>query len=165
MPLKHFEYHELLPPEHKHLGNWGTLKIMDKNILTVADYFRHMFGSTVINNYNWGGSYMDSGFRNTESYERMNSDFDKSLSQHKYGRAIDVKPNDIDALEAWWFIVDHPVKWLRKGLKRIEAMELTVDGAQYPWIHLDCGYSNKDGLVIVTLENEYTIDEYERLKN
>ncbi len=80
---KYFSPQELMPPE-LNANLW--IYVFDPNILRLADIFRERFGTTIINNYAFGGATKYAGFR------EFNYPGGSKYSQHKFGRALDLKP-------------------------------------------------------------------------
>lgn len=59
---------------------WG---LFDNRLLVLLDLFRERYGPAVVNNWANGGKFDQSGFRT----EKIGA----KLSQHRYGRAADMK--------------------------------------------------------------------------
>jgi hypothetical protein len=93
---KHFLPSELVPPGYT--DSWFYL--LDPQVLLVADLLRDMFGSIVINNYSWGGGVQFAGWR------PFDCKTGSKYSQHKWGRALDLKfKDDVDLEDVVSFIV------------------------------------------------------------
>ena len=78
---RYFRPEELVPPES--VKDW--YRFCDYNMLIALDKIRERFGSITINNYLWGGKLKYSGYRPPYCTEG------EATSQHRYGRAFDLK--------------------------------------------------------------------------
>ncbi len=89
--------------------------------MTIDD-LRHSYGIMIVNTYKWGGIHKERGFRmpgtTTGAY----------LSQHKFGRAVDLVPvgEDVDTIRD--AILNNPDLF-----PYITCIEMVV-----PWLHVDC---------------------------
>ena len=118
----HFKIHELIPPEIFHsLGHraWG---LMDERILVTIDKLQERYGTTTINNYEWGGKRVASGLRTPTS------PYYSPTSQHSFGRAVDCLFRDIEVEEVRQDILMHADKY-----PHIHGIELGTS-----WLHIDC---------------------------
>jgi hypothetical protein len=103
---KHYKLHELVYPELYNEYNkkgllyllWG---ILDSKSLMIADKIWEYLNarsfskvSVIINNWKWGGNFRYSGLRPFDCPEGS------KLSMHKYGKANDLKWNDLGGPEA-----------------------------------------------------------------
>ena len=111
------------------------LYLFDSRILRAADFLRGRFGPMRCNDWFWGGQNHYRGYRPFDC--RVGAE----LSQHKFGRALDLAP------------VYEPVEKLREALIRkiwltdglITCVEATV-----PWLHIDCRNHNPAmGLMVI----------------
>ena len=129
---KDFTLDELLPPEWMDKGPedhlWG---IFDFSILRAAQVLRDRFGPIFINNWAVGGPLKYCGFRPEDC------GVGSILSQHKFGRALDLHPTRISADE-----MRHEIKSRRGTYSEITCIEEGVS-----WVHIDC--RNYDGLLII----------------
>jgi hypothetical protein len=127
------------PGTYKRYGE-KSIWFIDPKVINIAQLLRDLTGSSVtINNWKVGGSYSLSGLRPFKS-------IGAKMSQHKFGRGIDVKikgwtPEDIHEL-----IKDNWVLFKKEGLTVIEDVSLTPS-----WTHLDCRFTGLDYLLIVGL--------------
>lgn len=102
--------------------------IFDDRILRTADLLRQRYGKLVCNTWKWGGRNHYRGFRIFSSW------VGSPLSQHKFGRALDLVPVDVTAEEIRQDIIANPH---REDYKYIKAIERDVD-----WLHIDCRNNN-----------------------
>ncbi|QXN60213.1 hypothetical protein KUA24_146 [Vibrio phage HNL01] len=93
---------EVLPPKviAKH-GAVRALRMMDQRILEFLDEFRYDAGVPLTVNTPWNGQFTQSGQRDDEFYNNSFEDVFWSLSDHTFGRGLDVK-------------CKHGGAWLRK---------------------------------------------------
>lgn len=100
---------------------WGC---MDARVLWTADALRKRYGPMVANTWHNGGTHQYRGFRPFEV------NLGAALSQHRYGRALDLVPSQTTAEEIRQDILKHPdwdeFKWIR-------CIEEGVS-----WLHFDC---------------------------
>ena len=127
---------EVLPPDViiKH-GAVRALRMMDQRILEFLDEFRYDCGVPLTVNTPWNEVFTQSGMRDEKHY---GGSFEKhfwSLSDHTFGRAIDVK-------------CEHGGHWLRKkfiereqhyyekyDINFIECAPLGSQGKGMTWAH------------------------------
>lgn len=120
---KYFDIYELVPPNViDRLSNPWVL--FDSRILHTADRLRERYGPMVVNNWDQGGNFQLSGWRPGDC------SVGALFSQHKYGRALDLKPQDIDAESIRQDILADP--W-NTTFAYITCVELDVS-----WLHIDC---------------------------
>jgi len=124
-------------PEELHGKNWRIF--IDKRIVEVAQRLRNQFGNITINDKYIGGGYNLSGYR----------PFDTSVgakySQHKFGRALDLKFLDqIEPSSVLAYILANESEFLKIGLTRIENTDFTPT-----WLHIDCSYTGIDNIKVI----------------
>lgn len=125
---KHFRIEELVPQklfeEYEKKGQIDKLwLIFDKDTLYVADRLRDDYGSMTCNNWLWDGDRNLSGFRPFNE-----EDTGASLSQHKFGRALDLLPKDVDPDK----IREDILNQKKAYMERITALEMNIS-----WLHFD----------------------------
>lgn len=134
---KDFFLGEFIPPELLDLYPEKGIWFIDQRIINLAQFMRDRYRlPVIINDYLTGGSFKNSGFRD------VGTDIGASRSQHKFGRAEDVKIHGMFPEE------------VRADIKRnwtlFKAVGLTTIEADTPtWTHLDCRYTGLDTLLIV----------------
>jgi uncharacterized protein YcbK (DUF882 family) len=125
MLTKHFDLREFVTPNaYIALGDKSRW-LIDSRLIDIAEALRQQLQrSIVINNWHLGGKYHESGLRD------MNTDTGARYSQHKYGRAMDMKVEGMEAEEVRIYIRSNFV-WLNAlGLTTIENNTPT-------WVHID----------------------------
>jgi len=128
-----FKPYELVPEEtYKLLENrpWVIWQLFDPRTLYVADRIRMRYGKMVANTWYWGGKNQYRGWR------PPGCKVGATYSQHRYGRALDLIPQERTA---------HGIRQdIRNGVifKYITCIE---DGVE--WLHFDV--RNYEGLLIV----------------
>ena len=120
---------------------WGDNSIwfVDPRIITLAQFIRERLGKPcTVNNWHGGGKFQYSGFRPPPCTVGA------SLSQHRFGRAIDLKVKDMTADEVRADIIGNYDIYSKAGLTTIE------DGEYAPsWCHIDIRTTGMDQLKIV----------------
>jgi hypothetical protein len=105
--------------------NWMLGIMFDERLLRLIDNIREQFGPMTINDWSWGGVYHFSGWRSP------GCDTGAKLSQHRFGRAVDMKPinGTISAKEIRADIINwqHLPEW-----KDIGGFEMDKS-----WLHVD----------------------------
>lgn len=125
---KHFKAHEFVPPSIFNKRGDKSFELIDSRILMTMDKLREMLGRPItVNNYYWGGSRSQSGLRTLDFYGST-SKYESSLSQHKYGRAVDFLVKGMSAVDVRKFIVDN-----KEHFPYITFMETDIS-----WVHIDC---------------------------
>lgn len=126
--MKHFVAQELVPPEVFAARGAKSLELFDHNLLRLLDWLRDRYGPAVINNWHLGGQFSQSGLR-TVAFYGSESKYHASFSQHKYGRAADLKFSRKDAVEVR---EDLKLQWSANGLGFPISIEEGVS-----WLHVD----------------------------
>jgi len=109
-------------------------------IIMAVQYLREKTGlSITINNWATGGQYKESGLR------RMDTTTGARWSQHKYGRALDLKVSGKSPKEVHAIIHEHS-KYLvdNQLLTTVENVNATPT-----WTHIDCRYTGLDRILVV----------------
>lgn len=114
-------------------------KLFDDRLLLTADRIRIRYNRIVyINDWYWGGIFEESGFRH------FDSNTGAKLSDHKFGRALDLK---VEGMSHEEIRQDIRLKPNIKAFKYITAVELGVS-----WLHIATANWNKkkDGIYFFT---------------
>lgn len=126
------------------LGEQAPLQI-DPKIVRICDLVREKTGApTYVNTWHFAKPgeqiYRSSGFR------AVWDNTGGKLSQHRAGRAADVKVRGMTPAQVFSIIQAHRAEFLAAGLTRIENLEHTRS-----WIHMDCAplISKIDDFLIV----------------
>ena len=82
---KYFALNELVPPDVIASRGEQAWQLMDDRILRGADWLREKFGPCVINGKFGGKGFTESGLRSPFTTTGA------KWSQHKFGRAVDLK--------------------------------------------------------------------------
>ena len=139
-----FYLREFIDPDtYKMYGN-ASIWFLDRKIIEIAQKLRERLNVVLYIN-TWfitGGSFSLSGFRPPDSQVGA------TLSQHKFGRAIDIKTHD-DKFNG--------ASMLRKEIKDnytsiYKALGVTtIEHQDYApsWCHLDTRYTGEDKLLII----------------
>lgn len=109
--------------------NW----LIDPKVVRICDLVREISGVPVYVN-NWlfykpgrgMKKYVSSGFR--ASWDSTGA----SYSQHRTGRAADVKPRGFTGRQTFELVMDNKERFLKAGLTTIENPDVTPS-----WLHLD----------------------------
>lgn len=143
---KYFKLHEMLPYNfymlHQRLGAYLWTICFDWRILWTGDRLRERWGTTICNDYSWGGNHRERGLRTPDTTTGT------VLSQHKFGRALDLKFKNISAHEAREQILGDP--W-GNDFKYITCVEV---GLAVTWLHLDVRNWDKNNRGILQVKNE-----------
>lgn len=105
----------------------NSINKIDKRLITIAQYIRdNIKASVTINSWSSGGQYQESGLR------QDNTTTGAKLSQHKAGKAIDIKVKGVSSKDILEFVKQHAKQLYDLGLRRIEDISITPT-----WFHLD----------------------------
>lgn len=137
---KNFILQEFIPEEIWDRFGPNAIWFVDPRIIRIAQFIRDMYGLPVtINNWHNGGKYKESGFRLPTTKTGA------KLSQHKFGRAIDIKfldkPNSFYK-EVREDIKKHEEEFIKLGVTAVE------EGTK-SWLHVDCRYTGLDTILFI----------------
>ena len=127
---KNFSDKEVLPRElHGYRWEW----FIDFRIVEVAQKLRDIFGPITINNdrFNWSG------------YRTADCGVGAQFSQHRFGRALDLKFANTTPEEVQKYIIEHESEFMALGLRRMENAAKTKT-----WLHIDCMHTGKEKIII-----------------
>ena len=128
---KHFKLAELVDPYFLTMPEDEVWAMIDDNALRAIDAMRDKFGPLRIN----GRGYTESGLR------RSNTKTGAKMSQHKMGKAFDLKPLQKGVTVRMmydWIIANQP-KAYAMGIRRVEDHRFTPS-----WLHLDSKDTGKE---------------------
>ena len=135
MRCRHFKIWELVPQNYyEGYSEYKLWWLFDDRALLTLDMLRDQYGEMIINNWRSGGQYQYRGFR------PANSTTGSEFSQHKYGRAFDIKFLDIPVGVVQQDCIDKKYDCF----KYITAIELNTS-----WLHFDCRNYEGDLLTFV----------------
>ncbi len=128
----HFPLEELFPKKFlsRNRNKVDLLLLFDDRILWTFDQLRNLYGSMTINTWNYNGVLQHCGFR------PWNCETGAEWSQHKWGRAGDLHPQDYTAEEIRQDIIENP---FQDEFKYITCIELDIS-----WLHIDCRNHDKE---------------------
>lgn len=110
--------------------------LLDDRIIWTADKLRERFGKAIINNWSFGGDLQFRGFR------PLGSSVGSALSQHKFGRAIDINFESATAEE---------VRQDLKTVGKIGAYKyITACEERTGWNHFDCRFTGMEEVFFFT---------------
>lgn len=127
---KFFQIEELVGPDFFAANQArGDMMFMafDPLALITLDRLRGRFGPCVVNNWQQGGAFRESGLRD------MGTSTGAALSQHKFGRAFDCKFRNVTPAEVWADLQADASQACYEFMQRIEA------GTGMTWFHFDTG--------------------------
>lgn len=140
MLTTNFRLEEFIDPDT--FGRFGESSIwfIDPRLVTLAQFMRDRLGKPcTINNWHTGGQYQYSAFDPPGGYRKATS-----LSQHRFGRAMDLKVSGMTADEVREDIINNYDIYREAGLTTIE------DGDYAPtWCHIDIRDTKMSTLKIV----------------
>jgi len=128
--------------DSKTYKKWGDASIwfIDPRIIQVAQFIRTRHNKAVtINGTLNGHTYNYSGFDPPGGYRKASS-----LSQHRFGRAVDLKFSGMTVQEAYKDIMDNQDIYLKIGLTTVENIKFTKS-----WLHLDIRETRMDTIKVV----------------
>ena len=134
MKVSHnFELQEFVDPIIYRMRGDKSIELLDPKIIQIAEFIRGHFGAPVIiNNWHNNGQYSESGLR------RFDCCTGAKYSQHKYGRAIDVKIKGVTDYE-------EIRNEIRKNFALFRLVGLTtIERGTPTWLHCDCRLVEND---------------------
>jgi hypothetical protein len=139
-----FTLEELLPEEFYHENKYREEYLwticFDPRTLWTADRLRKRFGSMTVNTWKWP-NIKKHQFR---GYRPPNCTIGSKLSQHRYGRALDLIPRDIGAEKIREQILANPFS---EDFQFITCLEINIS-----WLHFDTRNWNKTKNGILTVK-------------
>ena len=129
----HFPLEELFP--RRFFNKWNKKVnlwlLYDDRALWTFDQIRNVYGTITINNWCYeGGDLQYSGYR------PHTCGIGAEWSQHKFGRAGDLHPEEYTAEEIRQDIIDNPTQ---EEFKYITCIELDIS-----WLHIDFRNHDKE---------------------
>lgn len=127
---------EVLPPSLiKKFGATKALRFMDQRILEFLDEFRYDCGVPLSVNTPWDGVFTQSGQRDESFYDNSFEELFYSLSDHTFGRAIDIKCK----LGGKWlrqkFIEREEYYYEKYGVNFVEVGPVSETNGMDGWAH------------------------------
>lgn len=133
---RYFDLHELVCPEIFEARGQRAWELLDVYALITLDQLRERFGPMTVNDWYWGGQFKYSGLR------PFTGGVGAEYSQHRFGRAFDLKPKDTTPQEMFTYIVERQDKF--PHLRVLENIEATPT-----WLHFDVRNHTRSGIWIV----------------
>jgi hypothetical protein len=124
---KYFQLQEVVHPEAIQARGEKAWELMDDRILKSADWLREKFGPVTINGKFGGRGFTESGLR--DPFTKTGAKF----SQHKFGRALDLKFHKVTVKEVYEYIIRNPKEARDNGITTVEDIAFTPT-----WLHIDC---------------------------
>jgi hypothetical protein len=124
---KYFALNEVVHPAAIQALGERAWTLMDERILRGADWLREMFGPCTINGKFGGKGFTESGLR--DPFTKTGAKF----SQHKFGRALDLKFHKVTCKEVYEYIIRNPGQARENGITTVEDIAFTGT-----WLHIDC---------------------------
>jgi hypothetical protein len=135
---KNFDLKEFIPPDIYSRYGDSSIWFIDNRVITICQWLRDYFNrSLTINNWHIGGTYKESGLRSFETTTGAQA------SQHKFGRAADIKIEGITPDE-----VRKTINMLWITLRRLGLT--TVESNTPTWTHIDVRFTGLNDLFKVT---------------
>ena len=134
---KNFNLDEFVDPRFIQARGNKAIQLIDHRMITMAQFCRDWFDvPTFINGFCFGHQYTESGMRVSGTGTGA------TYSQHKYGRADDLKFIGIAPEEVREVI--------RKNWKEFRECGITTIESNTPtWVHVDCRWTGLDTLLEV----------------
>ena len=139
---QHFAGHELF--DEKYYGEILPVLgdrifiIYDARVLVTADRLRKRFGPIKVNDWKWGGGFNFRGFR------PPGCTVGAAFSQHRFGRALDMDPVNVEAEEIRQDMIAKPNE---ATYEYITAIETDIS-----WLHYDVRNHSKHELGLLVFK-------------
>lgn len=129
-----FQLKEFVDPATYTARGEKSIELIDLRIITLAQFCRDFFKTgIIINNWHMGGQYKESGLRSFETATGAR------FSQHKYGRAVDLRFHDLKCEDVRNVIRQNWPLFKAAGLTTIEKGTPT-------WVHADVRFTGLETL-------------------
>ena len=133
---RHFRIEELVSPEVFAARGEHAWQLLDVYLIVTLDQLRDEFGPLTVNDWLWGGRFKYSGLR------PLSGGVGAVFSQHRFGRAGDLKPKNVTPQEMHAHILANQDKF--PHLRVLEAIEATPT-----WVHADVRNHGRQGIWVV----------------
>jgi hypothetical protein len=128
------------PVTYEELGA-KSIDQIDGKLIAIAQFVRTKLGKGItINNWFTGGKFKESGLRNPATKTGA------KLSQHKLGKAIDLKASVVSGKDWHKFVKENSKELYKLGVRRIEC-----DSIAKTWLHIDLREHNRLCIQVVDL--------------
>jgi len=119
-----------------------SIRFIDPKIIAIAQLLRDLtIAPVTINNWSFqvnSHNYQYSGYRAPDVK------IGAKESQHRFGRAIDVKVEGMKIADVYEMVLAHISEFKKAGLTTIEDISHTPT-----WLHLDCRQTFKNEILII----------------
>lgn len=131
---KNFVLQEFIDPDTYSIFGDSSIWFIDQKVIHIAQFCRdHFDKSVIVNNWCFKGKRKYSGFRPPQCKVGA------TLSQHRFGRGLDMVIKDVTPAEAR--------NEIRKKYHLFRANGLTTIEKNTPtWLHCDCRHTGTDEL-------------------
>lgn len=131
---RNFLLQEFVPPQIYDVYGERSRQFLDQGLIVLVQALRDDLNrSIVINNWHSGGKYKESGFRMPHTTTGA------PLSQHKFGRAVDIKVAGM--------VPEEVRKYIRLNFEYYRSLGLTTIEKDTPtWTHLDLRWTGVEEL-------------------
>ncbi len=129
-----FQLQELVHKEIYEVCGDRSFDFLNPLLPITIQALRDEFGPIIINDWLWGGEFVNSGLR------YPTSQFGAKLSAHKFGAAADLKFADADPIQVQAYIHSHPDDY--PYITRMEDANITKT-----WAHIECGGRRGDIII------------------
>ena len=137
---EHFVIQEFVPESIFEKYKENSIWFINPQVFNMAEFIRAYFNKPIIiNNWNQGGTYQESGYRLPDTTTGA------KLSQHKRGAAIDIKFEGANYSEVRKEILANEDKFLASGITTIEDGTAT-------WLHIDCRFTMMNKILVVPFQ-------------
>lgn len=136
MRPKNFSLAELVDPAIYKARGERAWELLDVGALITLQQLRDKFGACIVNNWEAGGSFKESGLRS------FSTGTGAMYSQHKYGRAFDCKFKAATPREVSAYVLANRDEFPR--LTVIEDVTFTPT-----WFHFDTRLTGRQGIWVV----------------
>ncbi len=135
---KNFWLHEFIPPDLYEMSLNNSTLFIDDRLIRLVQFIRDRFSKPIrINDWMDGGGFVNSGFRPPLC------DIGAHFSQHKFGRAADLKIDGVSPEE-----VRRDIKANYQLYKEKTALT-TIEAKTPTWLHVDLRFTHMGKLFIV----------------
>lgn len=135
----YFKTEEFVPKSIYQQYGENSKWFIDPRIIKLANFTRKFFNKSVtINNWLWGGTLDERGFRDPASSTGG------KLSQHRFGRAIDINVASMTPKAVYEAILANKEVFMEAGLTCMEDINDTPT-----WCHLDIRWTGEKNIKIV----------------
>lgn len=129
MESKYFSTQEFVDEETYELLGDDAIKLIDPDLIETVDIIREILGVPLIcNNWHWGGSRSQCGYRSKKSKTGSKN------SYHKQGKALDLISTKMTAKE-----MREKIKQEEDKLPLPIRIEKWDNNGEISWLHIDLG--------------------------